>query len=122
MSRELSELALAMQREGHGDGPISEELRRQFPHATDEEIVDVMVNLPAPPDRPMMKVPVPAGASSGTGDLHDEIRARLKRRQGRGRIIGDLLKDPNFEHMTPAQVADIIGEVEAEPVPAKKAT
>ncbi|MBU1511615.1 hypothetical protein KKD52_14775 [Myxococcota bacterium] len=57
-----------------------------------------------------------------SGDLHDEIRDRLKRRQGRGRIIGDLLRDPNFEHMTPAQVADIIGEVEAEPVPAKKAT
>jgi hypothetical protein len=32
----------------------------------------------------------------------DEIRARLnRRRQGNERIIRDLLKDPNFKHLSP---------------------
>jgi len=48
-------------------------------------------------------------------DLHEEIRVRLRRRQGRARIVGDLLKDGNYSHLTPAQVAQVIDEVEGEP-------
>lgn len=48
-------------------------------------------------------------------DLHDEIRSRLRRRQGRARIVGDLLKDGNYSHITPALLAEAIDEVQDEP-------
>ena len=53
-----------------------------------------------------------------TGDLYDEIRARLKRRQGRARIVGDLLVDPNYDHLTAAVISGVIDEVKDEPSPA----
>lgn len=53
-------------------------------------------------------------------DLHDEIRSRLKRRQGRGRIIGDLLDDDNYSHIGFAglgvEVDRVQSELDAAPV------
>jgi hypothetical protein len=48
-------------------------------------------------------------------DLHDEIRTRLKRRQGRARIVAEVLADRNYDHLTPAQVHAACDEVEDEP-------
>lgn len=51
-------------------------------------------------------------------DLHDEIRTRLKRRQGRARIVGDLLAAPNYMHLTPSILHAACDEVEDEPTAA----
>lgn len=48
-------------------------------------------------------------------DLHDEIRTRLKKKQGRGRIIGDLLDDKNYAHLGLGVLGDAYDQVMAEP-------
>lgn len=48
-------------------------------------------------------------------DLHDEIRTRLKKKQGRGRIIGDLLDDKNYAHLDMGVLGSAYDEVLAEP-------
>lgn len=106
----IRSLVETMRREGHGDVEISSELVRCWPGVDSGELLQIMSEVPEP-DRPGMTIPAGRPAQD---DLLDEIRARVRRRQKDPRIIADLLKEKNFSHMTPAQLAELIADVRDE--------